>query len=86
MELLDKVRVYFDGIHIDCFNPGKNYADLEYLKKVRQNFPEKIIIGNNSVNSVETAKEMLEYADFASVARCVLANKIDWIKKLEFEK
>ncbi|MBA2862260.1 MJ0144 family RNA dihydrouridine synthase-like protein [Methanococcus maripaludis] len=82
IELLDKVREYFDGIHIDCFNPGKNYADLEYLKKIRESFPEKIIIGNNSVNSIETAKEMLEYADFASVARCVLSNKIDWIKKL----
>jgi TIM-barrel protein len=79
---LDKVRGYFDGIHIDCFNPGKNHADLEYLKKIRENFPEKIIIGNNSVNSVESAKEMLEYADFVSVARCVLSNNIEWINKM----
>ncbi|WP_459201956.1 MJ0144 family RNA dihydrouridine synthase-like protein [Methanococcus sp. CF] len=82
MELLDKIREYFDGIHIDCFNPKKNYADLEYLKKIRESFPEKIIIGNNSVNSVESAKEMLKYADFVSVARCVLINNVDWVKKM----
>ncbi|MCS3922459.1 TIM-barrel protein [Methanococcus voltae PS] len=84
-ELIDnfnesKIIDYIDGIHIDCFNPGHNYPDLEYLKELRQKFPELIIIGNNSVKSENDAKKMLEYCDFVSVARCVLANNIEWIE------
>ncbi|AEH06342.1 MJ0144 family RNA dihydrouridine synthase-like protein [Methanothermococcus okinawensis] len=79
---LNNVRPYFNGLHIDCFNPGKNYPDLDYLKEIRYNFKDKIIIGNNSINSIEDAEKMLKYCDFVSVARCVLKGNIDWIYKL----
>lgn len=81
---LNNVKDYFDGLHIDCFNPQKNCPDLEYLKKIRKNFLEKVIIGNNSVNSIERAEKMLKCSDFVSVARCVLSNNVEWIK--EFNK
>ncbi|ABR55291.1 putative TIM-barrel protein [Methanococcus vannielii SB] len=81
---LNNVKDYFEGIHIDCFNPKKNYPDLDYLKKVWENFNEKIIIGNNSVNSIESAKKMIEYCDFVSVARSVISKNIEWI--YEFNK
>ncbi|MCS3900964.1 MJ0144 family RNA dihydrouridine synthase-like protein [Methanococcus voltae] len=79
----NSIMDYIDGIHIDCFNPGHNYADLDYLKDIRIAFPDIIIIGNNSVKSVEDAKKMLKYCDFVSVARCVLSNNIEWIKKIK---
>ena len=78
---LNRVRNYFDGLHVDCFNPCKDYPDLNYLKKVRENFKEKIIVGNNSVKSIEDGKNMLKYSDMVSVARCVLNNNIQWIYK-----
>jgi len=77
---LNNVKPYFDGLHIDCFNPNKDYADLEYLKIIRDNFKDKIIIGNNSIKSIKDAKEMLKYSDFVSVARCVLSDNVEWIK------
>ncbi|WP_048056409.1 MJ0144 family RNA dihydrouridine synthase-like protein [Methanocaldococcus fervens] len=79
---LNYVRDYFDGLHVDCFYPGKPYADLNSLKILAEEFKDKIIIGNNSVDSLEKAKEMLKYADFISVARAVLKGNIEWIKKL----
>jgi TIM-barrel protein len=79
---LNNVRHYFNGLHVDCFNPGKNYPDLDYLKEIKYNFKDKLIIGNNSINSIEDAEEMLKYADFVSVARCVLKGNIDWIYEL----
>ncbi|AEF95820.1 MJ0144 family RNA dihydrouridine synthase-like protein [Methanotorris igneus] len=81
IETLNYTRDYFDGIHIDCFNPGKDYADLEVLKEISKNFSDKIIIGNNSVKSIEDAKNMLRYANFVSVARCILRGDIEWIKE-----
>ena len=77
---LNNVKPYFNGLHIDCFNPNKDYADLEYLKIIRDNFRDKIIIGNNSIKSIKDAKEMLKYSDFVSVARCVLSGNVEWIK------
>ncbi len=76
---LNNVEPYFYGLHIDCFNPNNDYADLEYLKVMRNNFRNKIIIGNNSVKSIKDAEEMLKYSDFVSVARCILSNNIGWI-------
>ncbi|EHP86237.1 MJ0144 family RNA dihydrouridine synthase-like protein [Methanotorris formicicus] len=81
IKTLNYTKDYFDGIHVDCFNPGKDYADMEALKEISKNFPDKIIIGNNSVNSIEDAKNMLKYADFVSVARCVLRGDVEWIKE-----
>ena len=78
---LNNIKNYFDGLHIDCFYPNKPYADLEYLKEVGTNFKDKIIIGNNSVNSINSAEEMLKYCDLVSVARCVLNNNIKWIEE-----
>lgn len=78
---LNCVKDYFHGIHVDCFNPGKDYADLDYLRTIRNSFKDKIIIGNNSVRSIEDAKNMLKYADFVSVARCVLSGNVEWIKE-----
>ncbi len=77
---LNNVKTYFNGLHVDCFNPNKDYPDLEYLKIIRDNFNDKIIIGNNSVKSIKDAEEMLKYSDFVSVARCVLSGNIGWIK------
>ena len=76
---LNSVRKYFHGIHLDCFNPGKDYPDIEYIQKVRDCFKDKIIIGNNSINSVKDAEMMLRYSDLISVARCVLRGNIGWI-------
>ncbi|MBW9222878.1 hypothetical protein KKP88_00460 [Methanothermococcus sp. SCGC AD-155-K20] len=78
---LNKVRKYFDGLHVDCFNPGRDYPDLNYLEKIRENFKEKIIVGNNSIKSIGDGKNMLKYSDMISVARCVLSNNIHWIPK-----
>ncbi len=83
---LNNVRKYFDGIHIDCYYPNKDYADLEYLKAVQTNFYDKIIVGNNSIKSIHDAEEMLGYCDLVSVARCVLNNNIEWIKKYNCAK
>ncbi|WP_083756728.1 MJ0144 family RNA dihydrouridine synthase-like protein [Methanococcus aeolicus] len=79
---LNNVKDYFDGLHIDCFYPNKNCADLDYLMDLRNNFKDKIIIGNNSVNSINDAKNMLKYCDFVSVARCILRDNIEWIKEI----
>jgi len=76
---LNKVRRYFHGIHLDCFNPGRDYPDINYIQKVRNCFKEKIIIGNNSINSIKDAERMLRYSDLISVARCVLRGNIEWI-------
>ncbi|NPA62205.1 MAG: hypothetical protein GXN95_01470 [Methanococci archaeon] len=81
---LDVVKDYFTGLHVDCFYPGRPYADLSSLEILSDHFKDKVIIGNNSVDSLEKALEMLKYADFVSVARAVLNGKIDWIK--EFNK
>ncbi|WP_456472840.1 MJ0144 family RNA dihydrouridine synthase-like protein [Methanocaldococcus sp.] len=84
-ELIDNlngVREYFDGLHVDCYYPNKDYPDIESLKILREEFKDKIIIGNNSINSLERAKKMLKYSDLISVARAVLNNNIDWIYKL----
>ncbi|CAB3289781.1 tRNA dihydrouridine synthase B like [Methanocaldococcus lauensis] len=82
IENLDYVRDYFEGLHIDCFYPGKPYADLNSLKILSEYFKDKIIIGNNSVDSLNKALEMLKYSDFVSVARSVLKGNIEWIKEL----
>ncbi|WP_456418463.1 MJ0144 family RNA dihydrouridine synthase-like protein [Methanocaldococcus infernus] len=79
---LSLVREYFDGLHVDCFYPGKDHPDIEGLKRIRESFEDKTIIGNNSITSLERAKEMLKYSNLISVARAVLKNKIDWIYKL----
>ncbi|XRP97290.1 MJ0144 family RNA dihydrouridine synthase-like protein [Methanocaldococcus sp. 16A] len=87
-ELIDNlnyVRDYFDGLHVDCFYPGKPYADLDSLKILAEEFSDKIIIGNNSIDSIEKAKEMLKYSDFVSVARTVLKGNVEWIKELNKE-
>ena len=76
---LNKVRKYFHGIHLDCFNPGRDYPDIKYIEEVRRYFKDKIIIGNNSINSVKDAEMMLKYSDLVSVARCVLRGDIRWI-------
>jgi len=81
---LSKVERYFHGIHLDCFNPGRDYPDLDYLRGIRSYFKEKVIIGNNSVTSLEDAERMLEYSDLVSVARCLLRGKVRWIE--EFNK
>jgi len=84
-ELIDNlnyVRDYFDGLHVDCFYPGKPYADIDSLKILAEEFSDKIIIGNNSIDSLEKAKEMLRYSDFVSVARTVLKGNVEWIKEL----
>ena len=84
-ELIDNlnyVKDYFDGLHVDCFYPGKPYADIDSLKILAENFKDKIIIGNNSVDSIDKAREMLKYSDFVSVARAVLKGDIEWIKEL----
>ncbi|AIJ04864.1 TIM-barrel protein [Methanocaldococcus bathoardescens] len=84
-ELIDNlnyVRDYFDGLHVDCFYPGKPYADLNSLKTLAEEFSDKVIIGNNSIDSLEKAKEMLRYSDFVSVARTVLKGNVKWIKEL----
>ena len=86
MDNLNYVRDYFDGLHVDCFYPGKPYADIDSLKILAENFKDKIIIGNNSVDSIDKAKEMLKYSDFVSVARAVLKGNVEWIKELNNNK
>lgn len=79
------MRDYFDGLHVDCFYPGKPYADMDSLKILAEEFNDKIIIGNNSIDSIEKAKEMLKYSDFVSVARTILKGNVEWIKELNKE-
>ena len=76
---LNKVRRYFHGIHLDCFNPGRDYPDIGYIQEIRRSFKDKITIGNNSINSIKDAEMMLRYSDLISVARCVLRGNIRWI-------
>ena len=77
---LKNVDNYFDGLHIDGFNPNKDYCDLESIKKISSSFKDKVIIGNNSIRCEKDAKTMLKYCDYASVARCLLGGNVDWIK------
>lgn len=59
-ELIDNlnyVRDYFDGLHVDCFYPGKPYADMDSLKILAEEFNDKIIIGNNSIDSIEKLRK-----------------------------
>jgi TIM-barrel protein len=54
---------------------------MDSLKILAENFKDKIIIGNNSVDSIDKAREMLKYSDFVSVARAVLKGDIEWIRE-----
>ncbi|WP_423792512.1 MJ0144 family RNA dihydrouridine synthase-like protein [Methanocaldococcus indicus] len=80
IDTLNYVRELFYGLHIDCFYPNKPYPDIESLKIISEEFKDKFIIGNNSIDSLERAKEMLKYSDCISIARALLKNKIDWVK------
>ncbi|MHA1778128.1 MAG: tRNA-dihydrouridine synthase [Candidatus Heimdallarchaeaceae archaeon] len=73
IELFEREKVNY--FHIDCMIPGKDKANIQYIKDISSitNIP---VIGNNSVRSVATINKMLDAgAIAASLARPLLHNR-----------
>lgn len=67
-----------DYLHIDAMKKGIFDADYELLRKVCNNTNIKVI-GNNSVNSIENAKKMMDTGVYGfSIARGVISGKLDF--------
>jgi len=59
-------------LHVDAMKPGFNHADLDVIKKIKEN-TDIFLIGNNSIRDVKSAKNMLSAgADGISMARATL--------------
>ena len=67
-----------DYLHIDAMKKGVFEADWELLEKICNNVDIKVI-GNNSVNSQENLKKMINTGvDGFSIARSVISGKLDF--------
>ncbi|WP_406533926.1 tRNA-dihydrouridine synthase [Methanobrevibacter sp.] len=67
-----------DYLHIDAMKKGVFEADWELLREICNNTDIKII-GNNSVNSEENAKKMIDTGvDGFSIARSVISGNLDF--------
>ena len=67
-----------DYLHVDAMNPGVFSADLDLIKRISEN-TDIFLIGNNSINSLENGKAMLNAgADGISIARAALKGKLDF--------
>ncbi len=65
-----------DYLHVDAMKPGYNHADLDIIKKIREN-TEIFLIGNNSIRDLKSAREMISAgADGISMARVAIKGNI----------
>lgn len=67
-----------DYLHVDAMKKGVFEADWKLLEEICKNAKIKVI-GNNSVNSLENAKKMIETGvDGFSIARSVISGNLDF--------
>lgn len=67
-----------DYLHVDAMKKGVFEADWELLSKISDNVDIKVI-GNNSVNSIENVKKMIDTGvDGFSIARSVISGNLDF--------
>lgn len=75
-KLLEDCKI--DYLHLDAMKPGIDNADFELISKIA-NETELHIIGNNSVNSIEQAKKILNSgAKSFSIARAAIGGKLNF--------
>ncbi len=61
-----------DYLHVDAMKPGFDHADLDVIKKIKEN-TEIFLIGNNSICDVKSARDMLSAgANGISLARAAI--------------
>nr|WP_286709233.1 MJ0144 family RNA dihydrouridine synthase-like protein [Methanothermobacter sp. EMTCatA1] len=75
-----------DYIHLDAMKPGEDRADLELVSLVSGVKGDSILIGNNSVRDLESARAMLAAgADAVSVARAAISGRLGFnLRELKF--
>ncbi len=67
-----------DYLHVDAMNPGVFSADLNLIKRISENV-DIFLIGNNSINTLENARAMLNAGASAfSIGRAALKGKLDF--------
>lgn len=67
-----------DFLHIDAMKKGVFDADFDLIKEIADN-TNILIIGNNSINSIEQARKMLNHgASGISIARAAIKGKLDF--------
>ncbi|MDO5824397.1 MAG: tRNA-dihydrouridine synthase [Methanobrevibacter sp.] len=67
-----------DYLHVDAMKPGVFEADWQLLKEICNNVNIKVI-GNNSVNSLENVKKMIDTGvNGFSIARSVISANLDF--------
>ena len=75
-DLIEKAGATY--LHVDAMKKGVFDADWELLKKISDNTNIKVI-GNNSVNSEENVKKMIDCGvDGFSIARSVISGNLDF--------
>ena len=75
--IVDDVGV--DYLHVDAMAPGVHDADYVLLQKIVNNTNNVRIIGNNSVNSANQAKKMMNTGVFGfSIARAVISGNLSF--------
>jgi len=84
VEMLADIGV--DYIHLDAMKPGEDRGDLELVSKVSEVKGDSILIGNNSVRDLESARAMLAAgADAVSVARAAISGRLGFdLRELKF--
>lgn len=61
-----------DFLHVDAMKPGFNHADLDIIKKIKEN-TEIFLIGNNSIRDLKSARSMFYAgANGISLARAAI--------------
>jgi TIM-barrel protein len=67
-----------DFLHVDAMNPGVANADLDLIRRISGE-TDICLIGNNSINSLERAEDMVSAgADGVSLARACMNGKLDF--------
>ena len=67
-----------DYLHLDAMKPGVFKADLDLIKTISDN-TNIYLIGNNSINNLNKAREMLDAgANGFSIARSAIGGKLDF--------
>lgn len=67
-----------DYLHVDAMKPNVSEADLDLISKISRN-TDVFLIGNNSIDSLDKAQDMLNAgADGISIARAALNGSLDF--------
>ena len=68
-----------DYLHVDAMAPGIRDADYDLLRNIVNNTTNVRVIGNNSVNSTNQAKKMMNTGVFGfSIARAVISGNLSF--------